>query len=237
MKTFTDNTGRTWTLSVTVGTIKRVRALCGVDLANIITMESGKTPNVGLLERLAADPVLLVDVLFAVCKPEADAKGITDEEFGRAMAGDAIELAATALLDEIIDFFPEAKGVPEDPRCKPPLRGAKQAGADGTSRGSGIRRKNRSGPRSLDDLILRLAGIAGVNPDPLTLRELAALADARGRFEWEQTASLMALIVNLMRDPKKNKPVKAEDFNPYTVKEKAFLKAPLSVLRDVFVKK
>ena len=39
MKTFTDNTGRTWTLSVTVGTIKRVRALCGVDLANIITME------------------------------------------------------------------------------------------------------------------------------------------------------------------------------------------------------
>lgn len=109
MKTFTDNTGRTWTLSVTVGTIKRVRALCGVDLASIITMESGKTPNVGLLERLAADPVLLVDVLFAVCKPEADAKGITDEEFGRAMAGDAIELAATALLDEIIDFFPEAK--------------------------------------------------------------------------------------------------------------------------------
>lgn len=70
----------------------------------------------------------------------------------------------------------------------------------------------------------------------MTLRELAALADARGRFEWEQTASLMALIVNLMRDPKKNKPVKAEDFNPYTVKEKAFLKAPLSVLRDVFVK-
>lgn len=109
MKTFTDNTGRTWTLSVTVGTIKRVRALCGVDLANIITMESGKTPNVGLLERLASDPVLLVDVLFAVCKPEADTKGITDEEFGRAMAGDAIELAATALLDEIIDFFPEAK--------------------------------------------------------------------------------------------------------------------------------
>ena len=30
-------------------------------------------------------PFFLVDVLFAVCKPEADAKGITDEEFGRAM--------------------------------------------------------------------------------------------------------------------------------------------------------
>ena len=46
----------------------------------------------------------------------------------------------------------------------------------------------------------------------------------------------MALIVNLMRDPKKNKPVKAEDFNPYIVKEKATLKAPLSLLKEVFVK-
>ena len=109
MKSFTDNTGRAWMLAVTVGTIKRVRALCGVDLANIITLEPGKQPKVDLLERLATDPVLLVDVLYAVCKPEADAKNITDEEFGRAMAGDAIELATAALLDEVIDFFPEAK--------------------------------------------------------------------------------------------------------------------------------
>ena len=109
MKSFTDNAGRTWVVSVTVGTIKRVRALCGVDLANIITMEPGQTPKVDLLERLATDPVLLVDVLYAVCKDEADSKGVSDEEFGRGMAGDAIELATSALLDEIIDFFPETK--------------------------------------------------------------------------------------------------------------------------------
>ena len=73
MKSFTDNTGRTWTLSVTVGTIKRVRALCNVDLAGVISIESGAQPKVDLLERLGSDPVLLVDVLYAVCKPEADA--------------------------------------------------------------------------------------------------------------------------------------------------------------------
>ena len=56
MKSFTDNTGRTWTLAVTVGTIKRVRALCDVDLANIITIDSGTTPKVDLLERLGSDP-------------------------------------------------------------------------------------------------------------------------------------------------------------------------------------
>ena len=44
MKSFTDNTGRAWLVNVNVGTIKRVRALCGVDLANIISIESGQKP-------------------------------------------------------------------------------------------------------------------------------------------------------------------------------------------------
>lgn len=63
-----------------------------------------------------------------------------------------------------------------------------------------------------------------------------ALADARGRFEWEQTSSLMALVVNLVRDPKKSKPSKAEDFNPYLIRQQKVTKAPLSILKDVFVK-
>lgn len=44
-----------------------------------------------------------------VCKPEADAQQITDESFGAGMAGDAIESATGAFLDELIDFFPQAK--------------------------------------------------------------------------------------------------------------------------------
>ena len=108
MKTFTDNTGRTWTLLVNVATIKRVRALGGVDLNSIIEVEDGK-PTTKLLERLSTDPVLLVDVLYAVCRPECEQKGVSDEDFGAAMAGDAIEQATSALLDEVIDFFPEAK--------------------------------------------------------------------------------------------------------------------------------
>jgi hypothetical protein len=83
--------------------------MCELDLANIISMEPGKPPNVEVVEQLAGDPVLLVDVLYAVCKEEADAKNITDIDFGQAMAGDAIELATAALLDEVVDFFPEGK--------------------------------------------------------------------------------------------------------------------------------
>ena len=101
MKTFKDNAGRVWTIAINVATLKRVKGLIKVDLLEVL---EGK-----LIERLMADPVLLVDVVYAVCKPEADAAGVTDEQFGQAMAGDAIELATTALLEELIDFFPSRR--------------------------------------------------------------------------------------------------------------------------------
>ena len=109
MTTFIDNKGRTWTLEVTVATVKRVRGLCKVDLNSIVELDKNNKPSAELLERLSSDPVLLVDVLYAVCKPQADKLNITDEDFGESMAGDAIEHATTALLEEVISFFPEAK--------------------------------------------------------------------------------------------------------------------------------
>lgn len=109
MKCFVDNAGRTWTVAINVAAVKRVRALCGIDLANVITLEPGERPKVDVLERLASDPVLLVDVLFAICQPEAERKGVSDVSFGEGMAGDAIELATAALLDETVSFFPSAK--------------------------------------------------------------------------------------------------------------------------------
>lgn len=109
MKSFTDNLGRAWTLVVNVAAIKRVRALCDVDLNAIVEIDKDNNPSTKLLERLSSDPVLLVDVLYAVCKPDCDQKNVSDQDFGAAMAGDAIDHATAALLDEIVDFFPEAK--------------------------------------------------------------------------------------------------------------------------------
>ena len=101
MKTFNDNEGRMWTVAVNIATVKRVKSLLGVNLMDAI---EGK-----LIEKLATDPVLLCDVIYAVCKPEADETNVSDEQFGKAMAGDAIEHATVALLEELVDFFPEAK--------------------------------------------------------------------------------------------------------------------------------
>jgi len=106
MKSFTDNAGRLWTLAVNVAAIKRVRAICDVDLNSIVELDAKNNPTAKLLERLSTDPVLLVDVLYAVCKDQADKLGVTDEQFGAAMVGDGIEQASMALLEAIADFFP-----------------------------------------------------------------------------------------------------------------------------------
>ena len=101
MKTFTDNASRTWTVAINVTSIKRVKDTLDVNLLEAIEGH--------LLERLVSDPVLLCDLLFVLCKPEADAQQISDEEFGQSMAGDAIDRATTALLEELVDFFPSGK--------------------------------------------------------------------------------------------------------------------------------
>ena len=101
MKTFKDNENRTWTVAVNIATVKRVKSLLNINLFDAIDGD--------LLKRLLTDTILLCDVIYIICKPEADQNKITDEQFGRAMAGDVIEHATVAFLEELVDFFPEAK--------------------------------------------------------------------------------------------------------------------------------
>lgn len=103
MRTFVDNAGRTWTVAINVAAIKRVRGLINVDLYKLVD------DGFQALAKLVADPVQLADVLYCLCKEEADSKQISDEDFGRALAGDAITLAADAFVEELIDFFPDAR--------------------------------------------------------------------------------------------------------------------------------
>jgi hypothetical protein len=101
MKTFKDNAGRTWTVDVNIATVKRVKSMLKIDLLDVI---EGK-----LLDKIVLNPLVMCDVVYAICKPEADSQNIDDEKFGYAMAGDALEYATGALLQELIDFFPESK--------------------------------------------------------------------------------------------------------------------------------
>lgn len=101
MRTFKDNAGRTWTVSVDIDAVRRVRSTLKLNLTNADFSET--------LQQLLGDPVLLCDVLYVICKPEADKAGVSDVDFGRAMAGDSIEHGTAALLEELENFTPNPR--------------------------------------------------------------------------------------------------------------------------------
>ena len=103
MHCFKDAGGRDWTVEVTVASIRRVRALLKIDLLALV--KEGFKP----LAELLSDPCALVDVLYVLCKVEADARQVSDEDFGRLMAGDVLEAATDAFLGSFADFFPDAR--------------------------------------------------------------------------------------------------------------------------------
>ena len=98
MASFDDSENRSWTLRIDVNAIRRVRDALGVDLPDLA--------GGPLLGRVAGDPVLLVDILYVLCRGQAEDRSVEAEAFGAAMVGDAIDRATAALLEALADFCP-----------------------------------------------------------------------------------------------------------------------------------
>lgn len=109
MHSFVDSLGRVWPVQINVAAVKRVQGLLGVNLYGVA--DEGMRGLAGLLD----DPVKLVDVLYVLCRDQADAAKVSDEDFGRGLGGDSYRLAAEAFVEELADFFP-------DPRRRQVLR-------------------------------------------------------------------------------------------------------------------
>lgn len=67
------------------------------------------------------------------------------------------------------------------------------------------------------------------------------MAEAKGRDDWAHTSSLLAMLANVNRDPKKQRPLKPSDFNPYEPRSSTSQGIPLNkdtigLLKTVFVK-
>lgn len=103
MRQWDDDKGETWTIDIHVGAIKRVRAATEVDLAAAL---EGK-----VLERLAEDVALFVDILWVLSADQAEKKDppCTEEDFASHLRGDAIDRATEAFLQELVDFFPQRR--------------------------------------------------------------------------------------------------------------------------------
>ena len=99
MKTFNDAAGRTWTLSLTLGTAMAVKAKLGIDL---LQPESGDPP---LLTRLGTDELLLGEVLCALLEGQFEAHKVTGDDVRAAFDGRTLLAAQEAFYQELEDFF------------------------------------------------------------------------------------------------------------------------------------
>jgi len=60
------------------------------------------------------------------------------------------------------------------------------------------------------------------------------MAEARVRDEWSRTSSLMALVANCNRDPKRTRAFRPSDFDPFA-RTREPVKVGVEVLKDVFI--
>lgn len=99
MAMFRDDAGREWTIRLDVRLARELRARAKYDIF-------------GKPEGLAAvidNPESLVDALWVACESRARELGVTPEEFAAGLAGDTIDAATSALLEAVVDFFPQRR--------------------------------------------------------------------------------------------------------------------------------
>lgn len=66
------------------------------------------------------------------------------------------------------------------------------------------------------------------------------MAEENARDKWNHTASILCLLANLHRDPKKHRPYKPSDFSPFTsrpAKPVEDTEAGFHLMKEIFVKK
>ena len=99
MKTFTDAAGRTWTISLNLGTALKVKDALGVDL---LQPEQGEPP---LLTRLGTDELLLGQVLCCLLGDQFEVHKVTEADVRAGFDGQTLLAAQTAFYEELVDFF------------------------------------------------------------------------------------------------------------------------------------
>lgn len=99
MPTFKDTAGREWSVEITFGTVKRVKALLAIDL---MEPQEGTPP---LITQLGTDVQKLIDVVWVILKPQADQASVTVDEFIEALGGEASIAATDAFWERWENFF------------------------------------------------------------------------------------------------------------------------------------
>jgi hypothetical protein len=98
MPNFTDALGRTWPLSVSYATCKRIQSQCDINLLDVAQIDQ-------TIGRMRLDNLLVGDIVLCLCSAECTVRGISLDSFQDALDGEALDSASSALLEGLAHFF------------------------------------------------------------------------------------------------------------------------------------
>ena len=101
MQMFTDNEGAEWRIVIDAVVARQVEQDTGFQVLKLYLPTE--------MERLADNPLLMRDVVAALCGEEIRRREMTADDFLRRLRGDALEEAMLALYREVADFMPPKK--------------------------------------------------------------------------------------------------------------------------------
>ncbi len=104
---FKDDKGRTWTLNITVGTYRKIKAEEGIDITDVFSKGNW-------LEQISsgADIGILLTLSILALQSSMKEREVDMDDFCDALGGDAMEAMAEALIGGVVNFMPEHKRKP-----------------------------------------------------------------------------------------------------------------------------
>lgn len=103
MRQFVDALGREWTVDLNIGTAREIRG----HMRGVETLKDVDFLDYASLVSALNDVFFAADLLFVVCRVQADERGVDEPDFGRALKGTILFDAREAFLEEYVDFFPD----------------------------------------------------------------------------------------------------------------------------------
>ncbi len=98
MPNFNDSQGRTWPLSISYATCKRILAQCDINILDVAQIDQ-------TIGRMRLDNLLVGDTVLCLCSAECTARGISLDNFQDSLDGEALDCASSALLEGLASFF------------------------------------------------------------------------------------------------------------------------------------
>ena len=103
---FKDKSGRSWDCSLSHTAMQRIKKMLDIELMDLL--EGGAVAEG--VRKVLLSPITACDVVYVAVKPQADAAGLTDEQFGELLAGQVLADAIADLYKEIEVFFEATQG-------------------------------------------------------------------------------------------------------------------------------